>query len=382
MDFTIIRSDPHSKARTGRLRTAHGEVETPVFMPVGTQGSVKTLTPEELARTGTTIILNNTYHLYLRPGPDLFLSAGGAHKFCGWNGPILTDSGGYQVFSLADLSTISDDGVEFQSHLDGSSHFFTPEKIIDIQKKIGGDIIMPLDRPVAYPVGKIDAQKANRMTINWAKKSLKIFKETPEYHNYSQSLFGIIQGAFFPDLRRLSIEETVELDFPGYAIGGLSVGEPKEILYELTCLSAELLPEDKPRYLMGVGKPEDLIECIGLGIDMFDCVLPTRVGRNGWVYTKYGRLVVKNAEFKDDFTPIDESCGCYTCRNFSRAYIRHLFNAGEMLGPRLASLHNITFYQRLMAEARKAIENNCFAQWKANFLQRYNTETYENIEGI
>ena len=380
MEFTIIHSDPESKARIGALTTDHGTIETPVFMPVGTQGTIKTLSPEELVCTGTTIILHNTYHLFLRPGPELLRSMGGTHEFCGWKGPILTDSGGYQVFSLADLCKISDGGVQFQSHLDGSLHFFTPESIIDIQKQIGADIILPLDRPVPYPSEKIDVQSANRLTINWAKKSFRAFKHLPDYHKYKQTLFGIVQGGVFADLRKLAIEETVELDFPGYAIGGLSVGEPKDILYEITDISTNLLPKDKTRYLLGVGKPENLVECIGLGIDMFDCVLPTRVGRNGWVYTGTGRLVIKNSQYKDDCSPIDENCGCYACRSFSRAYIRHLFNAGELLGPRLASLHNITYYQSLMAEARKAIKNQTFAVWKEQFLKNYNPENGENGE--
>lgn len=369
--FTVTHNDPDSGARTGKLTTGHGTVETPVFMPVGTQGAVKTLSPEELSQTQSTVILHNTYHLFLRPGPDLIRTAGGAHKFCGWDNPILTDSGGYQIFSLADLNKITDEGVQFQSHLDGAKHFFTPEIIIDIQKKIGADLIMPLDIPVPYPSEKISAQSANRKTIEWAKRSLKALNEIEDYHDYGHTLFGIVQGSVFKDLRKLSIEEIVGLGFPGYAIGGLAVGEPKSMLYDLTQFSTELLPKDMPRYLMGVGKPEDLVECIGFGVDMFDCVIPTRVGRNGWVFTQYGRMVVKNAEFKDEFTPIDESCSCYACVNFSRAYIRHLFNAGEMLGPRLASLHNITFYQTLMSDARKSIKNGSYSAWKKRFMDNY-----------
>jgi len=371
--FSIIHSDPDSHARVGRIITGHGEIETPVFMPVGTQGSVKTLSPEELECAGTTIILNNAYHLYLRPGPDLLVSAGGSHEFCGWNKPILSDSGGYQVFSLADLNHISDTGVQFQSHLDGSVHFFTPEGIIDIQKKIGADLIMPLDRPVAYPSEKIEAQTANRITLNWLKTSKAAFNRIPPYYNYQQALFGIIQGSVFKDLRQYAVEETLKLDMPGYAIGGLSVGEPKELLYEITAITAALLPENRPRYLMGVGKPEDIAECIGLGVDMFDCVLPTRVGRNGWVYTPEGRLVLKNARYRSDFSPVDAACDCYACRHFSRAYLRHLFIAGEMLGPRLASLHNITYYHRIVREARTAISENRFSAWKASFCRAMNT---------
>ena len=378
MFFKVTHKDAGTKARIGKLKTDHGTVETPVFMPVGTQGTVKSLSPEELLQSNTSIILNNAYHLYLRPGEELLDSIGGAHKFCGWDGPILTDSGGYQIYSLSNLNKTSDEGVQFQSHLDGSLHFFTPERIIDIQKKIGADIIMPLDKPIAYPSDKIDAQSANRLTIEWAKRSKESFENTKGYHNYKQVLFGILQGGVFTDLRKMAIEEMTELDFPGYAIGGLAVGEPKDLLFELTDFSTDFMPEDKPRYLMGIGKPEDIVESIGMGIDMFDCVLPTRVGRNGWIYTHAGRLVIKNAEFKDDLSAIDDSCNCYACKNFSRAYLRHLFNAGEMLGPRLASLHNITFYQKLIEEAKEAVRNNNYTHWKAKFLQNYNSETIKS----
>ncbi|MCH8285487.1 tRNA guanosine(34) transglycosylase Tgt [candidate division KSB1 bacterium] len=378
MFFKVTHKDAGTKARIGKLKTDHGTVETPVFMPVGTQGTVKSLSPEELLQSNTSIILNNAYHLYLRPGEELLDSIGGAHKFCGWDGPILTDSGGYQIYSLSNLNKTSDEGVQFQSHLDGSLHFFTPERIIDIQKKIGADIIMPLDKPIPYPSDKIDAQSANRLTIEWAKRSKESFENTKGYHNYKQVLFGILQGGVFTDLRKMAIEEMTELDFPGYAIGGLAVGEPKDLLFELTDFSTDFMPEDKPRYLMGIGKPEDIVESIGMGVDMFDCVLPTRVGRNGWIYTHAGRLVIKNAEFKDDLSAIDDSCNCYACKNFSRAYLRHLFNAGEMLGPRLASLHNITFYQKLIEEAKEAVRNNNYTHWKAKFLQNYNSETIKS----
>ncbi|MCP4725123.1 MAG: tRNA guanosine(34) transglycosylase Tgt [bacterium] len=371
LSFQIDSISSDSKARKGVLKTSHGEFETPVFMPVGTQGSVKTLTPEELEKTGSEIILHNTYHLYLRPGADLFMNLGGAHNFSKWNGPILTDSGGYQVFSLADLNKITDDGVRFQSHIDGSYHFFTPESVIDIQKKIGADIIMPLDRPVPYPSEKIVAQKANRVTLNWLRISRDTFADSRNYHDYDQTLFGIVQGGIYRDLRKYAVEETVNIGFPGYSVGGLSVGEPQEIMYEMTDYTTDFLPKDKPRYLMGVGKPEDLVNCIGSGIDMFDCVLPTRVGRNGWVYTDEGRLVIKNAEFINDNSPIDEKCSCYACRTFSRSYIRHLFNAGEMLGPRMASLHNISYYQRLMKAARDAIIEDRYSKWKNEFLEKY-----------
>lgn len=373
LEFKIDYQCSGSKARTGTLSTDHGTFETPVFMPVGTQGSVKTLAPDELETTGSKIILNNTYHLYLRPGPDILKNSGGAHLFSQWKGPILTDSGGYQVFSLSDLNKVSEEGVRFQSHLDGSHHFFTPEKIIEIQKKIGADIIMPLDIPIEYPAEKKDAQSANRTTIRWALESKKAMAEIKDCYDYSQSLFGIIQGGFFKDLRKLSVEEITDMDFSGYAIGGLSVGEPKDLLFEFAAYSAGLLPEEKPRYLMGVGKPEDILECIGMGIDMFDCVLPTRVGRNGWAFTRGGRVVIKNAQYRNDMSPLDHSCDCYACRTFTRSYIRHLFNTGESLGPRLASLHNITFYHRIISEARKAIADDNFISWKKEFMTHYNT---------
>jgi len=369
--FTVEHKDADSRARAGQFETDHGIIETPVFMAVGTQATVKTLAPNEIEEAGCQVILNNTYHVFLRPGPDTLLAAGGTHKFSNWRRPVLTDSGGYQVFSLADLNRITENGVQFQSHLDGAYHFFTPESVVDIQKKIGADIIMPLDYPVEYPVEKIDAQTANRITLNWLQRCIDTFDNTPFYHDYRQFMFGIVQGGVFPDLRRYAVEATCKHDLPGYAIGGLSVGEPKDLLYSITEVCTELLPEDKPRYLMGVGKPEDLIECISLGIDMFDCVLPTRVGRNGWFYTPEGRIIIKSSEHKDQFIPIDDTCNCYTCRNFSRAYLRHLFNAGEMLGPRLASLHNLTYYNRLVADAREAIRENKFTAWKKAFYSIY-----------
>ncbi|MFC1731244.1 tRNA guanosine(34) transglycosylase Tgt [candidate division KSB1 bacterium] len=371
MKFTITHYDPDVSARTGILETDHGSIETPVFMPVGTQGTVKTLTSDELEETGTSVILNNTYHLYLRPGADLIRKAGGTHKFSGWRRPVLTDSGGYQVFSLADLNTISDEGVAFQSHIDGTTHFFTPETIIDIQKKIGADIIMPLDYPAGYPVDKYNAQTANRITLDWLKRSRESFESGPFYHDYGQYLFGIIQGSVFPDLREYAVEETVKMDFPGYAIGGLSVGETKEELFAITEVCTRMLPADKPRYLMGVGKPEDLIKCIESGIDMFDCVLPTRVGRNGWLYTPEGRIIIKNTEHRESFAPVDESCPCYTCRNFTKSYLRHLFLAGEMLGPRLATIHNVTFYHRIIQNARDAIREKRYRSWKKEFFSVY-----------
>lgn len=372
MNFKLTHTDPSTRARAGILQTGHGEIETPVFMPVGTQATVKSLSPDELKSTGSQIILNNTYHLFLRPGPDLFVRARGTHRFSSWDRPVLTDSGGYQVFSLSDLNQVTDEGVRFQSHLDGSYHMFTPESTVDVQKKIGADIIMPLDVPVEYPVEKIRAQSANRMTLDWLKRCCTEFDSNDGYHNYAQAMFGIIQGSMYSDLRKYAVEATIEFDLPGYAIGGLSVGEPKDLLYGLTEVCTEYMPKDRPRYLMGVGKPEDLVECIGLGIDMFDCVLPTRVGRNGWLYTETGRIIIKNTDHIDEFFPVEENCNCYTCRNFTRSYLRHLFMTGEMLGPRLASLHNVAFYNNLVGRAREAVMQGRYREFKKEFYSVYN----------
>ena len=341
--FTITQKDADTSARIGVLTTPHGTVETPIFMPVGTQGTVKTLSPKELKAARVQIILGNTYHLYLRPGPDIIAEAGGLHNFMQWNGPILTDSGGYQVFSLADLNRITEDGVTFQSHWDGSYHLFTPEKVIQIQQAIGADIIMTLDECTPYPCSYEYAHRSNEMTLRWAHRC-------KEQHDAAgaQTLFGIVQGSTYPELREKSAKSLVEIDFEGYAIGGLSVGEPKSVMYEMIEAAVTHLPLDKPRYLMGVGKPEDLVKTVSLGTDMFDCVIPTRNGRNGTLFTRKGKLVVKNSEYATDFSPVDEECSCYTCRTFSRAYLRHLFQAGEMLGPRLATLHNIHFFLDLM----------------------------------
>lgn len=372
MRFEILKIDATSSARAGILTTPHGVVETPVFIPVGTQGTVKTLSPQELEECGVQIILGNTYHLYLRPGDELISKAQGLHRFISWGKPILTDSGGYQIFSLADLRELNSKGVRFQSHLDGSYHLFTPEKVIKIQRDLGADIMMVLDECTPYPCPYNYAKESNLITIEWARRCKDEFERTQPLFDYPQSLFAILQGSTYEDLRLQSLEALVEMKFEGYAIGGLSVGEPKTILYEITGLCTSHLPGEKPRYLMGVGKPEDLVECIGLGVDMFDCVIPTRNGRNGTVYTWKGKLVIKNAEYKEDFDPIDEGCGCYACRNFSRAYIRHLFQAGEILGPRLATLHNIYFFSQLMREARRAILEERFESWKREFLEGYN----------
>ncbi|MBN2356056.1 tRNA guanosine(34) transglycosylase Tgt [candidate division KSB1 bacterium] len=376
--FKIVKHDTNSSARAGLLHTAHGTVRTPVFMPVGTQATVKTLSPKDLRDIGAGMILNNTYHLYLRPGAELIRKAGGLQKFSAWYGPILTDSGGYQVFSLSELNKITEKGLHFQSHIDGSRHFFSPEKVVEIQRDLGSDIMMVLDECAPYPCDWQYARKAHQLTVQWAERSLQAFLDHPERHGYPQMLFAIVQGSVYPDLRRQSAEALVQMDFPGYAIGGLSVGEPKSAMFEMTQVCSEILPPNKPRYLMGVGKPSDLLRGIELGIDMFDCIMPTRNGRNGTAFTTKGQIVIKNARFREDFSPLDERCDCYTCRTFTRAYLRHLFNAQEILALRLISLHNVHFYLRLMEAARRAILKNEFSSFKKQFLARYAANNSEN----
>lgn len=371
LEFQILASDEKSRARAGRMKTAHGDIDTPAFMPVGTQGTVKGLSPHELLEAGSQIILGNTYHLYLRPGHEIVERGGGLHRFVSWPGPMLTDSGGFQVYSLESLRKVTDKGVVFQSHLDGSYHEFTPERIVNIQMSLGADIIMVLDECPPYPCDEVYAEISVERTTDWAGRSLQTFQSTRPKFDYFQSLFGIVQGSTFPELRKRSAEALIELDFPGYAIGGLSIGEPKETLFEMAGLCTELLPEDKPRYLMGMGKPEDLVEATSLGVDMFDCVIPTRNGRKGQVFTWDGKINLRNAVFKEDFQPIDGSCGCYTCRNFSRAYIRHLLQAEELFGMRLASLHNVFFYQALVRGIRESILSGQFESWQRTFMAGY-----------
>jgi queuine tRNA-ribosyltransferase len=364
--FTVEKTE--SSARAGKIETDHGVIETPMFMPVGTQGSVKALEQRELRELGAQIILGNTYHLYLRPGVEVLKAMGGLHCFMNWKNPILTDSGGYQVFSLSDLRKISEEGVTFKSHLDGSSHFFTPEKVVEIQRAIGSDIMMVLDECTPYPCEHDYAKFSSELTIRWAKRCKNAALELPAPYGFHQALFGIVQGSTFKDIRTQNVRALLDLDFEGYAIGGLAVGEPIETMYELTGFTAFQLPQEKPRYLMGVGTPENLLECIERGIDMFDCVLPTRNGRNAMLFTRRGRVNITNAQYKTDKNPIDEECECYGCRNFSRAYIRHLFHVKEILGLQLASLHNLTFYLWIMKEARQRIVKNDFAPWKKDFL--------------
>jgi queuine tRNA-ribosyltransferase len=358
-------------ARVGRLTTDHGIIETPAFMPVGTQATVKSLAPADLLGAGAQIILGNTYHLHLRPGEELIKEAGGLHKFMSWPGPVLTDSGGYQVFSLADLRKISDDGVSFRSHIDGSRRHLTPESVVDIQLDLGSDIMMVLDHCAEYPCSHDTALAAVTRTTHWAERSLSPHGPRITRDGYERVLFAIVQGNVFEDLRERSARELVALDFPGYAIGGLSVGEPKEDLYGMAGFTAKFLPVEKPRYLMGVGFPEDLVEAVSRGIDMFDCVMPTRNARNGTVFSSRGRVILKNASNRRDFGPLDPECDCDTCRNYSRAYLRHLFMAGEMLGPRLATVHNIRFYLHLMEEMRQVIREDLFSQWRKEFYEKY-----------
>ncbi len=362
--FKLIKKD--NSARVGILHTAHGDIETPCFMPVGTLGTVKTLSPAELIEINAQIILGNTYHLYLCPGIEVLKNAGGLHKFINWQKPLLTDSGGFQVFSHSKLRKITEEGVEFTSHIDGSKHFFSPEKVIEIQQIFGSDIMMVLDECVAYPVEHDYAKSSMETTLRWAKRSKEKFRD-----KNSQLLFGIVQGSTYSDLRKESAQRTVELDFDGYALGGLSVGEPNELMYDIITVTEKFLPENNPRYLMGVGTPEDLWECVERGIDMFDCVLPTKNARNGQALTSTGKINIKNAEYKNDFLPLDKECDCYTCKNFSRAYLSHLFRCDEILGLRLATLHNLTFILKLAQRIRESIKTEKFHQGKNIFLKKY-----------
>ena len=365
--YELIANDPGTRARRGRMRTPHGTIETPVFMPVGTYGSVKAVSSYDLERLGFEVILGNTYHLYLRPGDDLIAEAGGLHRFAGWHHPILTDSGGFQIFSLKSLVKISDDGVLFKSHIDGSSHLFTPQRVIDIQRNLGSDIIMPLDICLEYPASKAEAFQALLKTENWEREAREYWSENPN----GQALFGIIQGSMYPELRKLAAEKTMDIGFPGYSLGGLSVGEPIEQMYEMTEIVTELLPQDKPRYLMGLGSPLELLESIARGIDMFDCVMPTRNARNGTIFTRNGKMTLKAARYSRDYRPIDEECGCEVCKRYNRAYLRHLFNVGEPSVLRLATIHNLYFLAEIMQKSREAIENGSFATYLEQFRRSY-----------
>ncbi len=363
-EFNIIAKSTTSRARAGEIRTERGIVETPVFMPVGTLGSVKSLTPEELSAAGAQIILGNTYHLYLRPGCDVINRFSGLHRFMNWNGPILTDSGGFQVFSLAKLAKISPAGVTFQSHIDGSSHLLTPEKAIDIQICLGSDIIMCLDVCIPYPAERKDTQVALDITTLWADRCKQKWLQRA---NGRQALFGILQGGMFKDLREMSAHALTEIDFNGYAIGGLSVGEPLEVMLDIADFTLPMIPHAKPKYVMGVGTPTDLIEMVALGADMFDCVLPTRNARNGQMFTRNGAINISNSRFKDDTDPVEPNCTCYTCQNYSKAYLRHLYMARELLAYRLNTIHNIYFFVNLMKQMRTAIVTDSFDAFKRTF---------------
>lgn len=364
--FERLASKDVSGARRGRLHTPHGEIETPVFMPVGTQATVKTLSPEELTQIGARIILSNTYHLHLRPGEDIVAGAGGLHTFMNWPRAVLTDSGGFQVFSLSPLRKITEEGVEFRSHISGEKRFLSPERSVVIQNELGADIIMAFDECPPYPAAREYVADSLARTVRWAKRS-----QAAHAHSDRQALFGIVQGGMELDLRALAAAEMTELDFPGYAIGGLSVGEPKPVMYEVLEHTASRLPADKPRYLMGVGAPDDLFEGVERGVDMFDCVLPTRIARNGTVFTAHGKRVVRNALYARDYEPLDAMCECYVCKNYSRAYIRHLIHADETFGIRLTSYHNVFFLVRLMERMRAAIEAGTFLQLKRQFYADY-----------
>jgi queuine tRNA-ribosyltransferase len=365
-EFELIKVDPNTGARVGKLHTPHGVIDTPIFMPVGTKATVKSMTPEELKEIDAQIILSNTYHLEMRPGSELIKKAGGLHKFMNWDLPILTDSGGFQVFSLGDLRKITEEGVTFQSHIDGSRHFISPEEAVRIQNNLGADIIMAFDECAPYPAEKDYVKNSLERTTRWAKRCQSAHADTDR-----QALFGIVQGGMFRDLREQSARELIDLDFPGYAIGGLSVGEPKDIMYEVLDYTAPLLPENKPRYLMGVGSPDALIEGVLRGVDMFDCVLPTRIARNGTAMTSKGQISIKNAKYLEDFSPLDSECDCYTCRNYSRAYLRHLYKSNEILSARLFTYHNLHFLLDLMKNVREAIMEERLLEFRKDFFEKY-----------
>lgn len=381
LNTKILARDKDSKARAGEFETGHGKVETPIFMPVGTQGTVKAVDQNYLENdVKAQIVLSNTYHLYLRPGTDVLEKAGGLHKFINWDKPILSDSGGYQVFSLSELRKIKSDGVEFRSHLDGSKHLFTPEKVIGIERSIGSDIMMVLDECTPYPCEYDYARKSTQLTSDWAILNKEAFENSVPLYGHKQFLFGIIQGSVYKDLREASARDLVKLDFDGYAIGGLAVGEPTEKMYEMVDFTTDFMPENKPRYLMGVGRPENILEAIERGVDMFDCVMPTRNARNSYLFTSAGVLAMRNAKYKNDFSPVDENCDCYTCRNFSKAYLRHLYIAKEILALELGSIHNLHFYLNLVKDARKKIIDGNFKEWKEEKIKKISLNVNNSTE--
>ena len=365
IEYTLLKKEKNTNARLGKIKTNYGEYDTPMFMPVGTQATVKTLSPEELKDMQAGIILSNTYHLWLRPGEDIVSEAGGLHKFMNWNGPILTDSGGFQVFSLAKPKDITEQGVKFKNHLNGDNLFLTPEKSIEIQNKLDSDIAMSFDECIGWPATYDYCKQSVERTIRWAKRGKDVF------NNERQSLFGIVQGGEYPELRQHCAEELVKMDFDGYSIGGTSVGEDKPTMYKMVAMSTKYLPENKVRYLMGVGDPIDIIENVIRGIDIFDCVSPTRLARHGHALTKYGKINLKNAKYKRDFTPIEDTCDCYACKNYTKSYIKHLINANETFGARLLSIHNIRYLIRLTEELRESIKNDNILEYKEEFIKNY-----------
>ena len=365
-NYTITNKCPETRARAGHFETRHGVVKTPVFMPVGTLGTVKALSPEDLVTCGAQIILGNTYHLYLRPGCEVIEQFSGLHRFMGWERPILTDSGGFQIFSLAKLTQIDDEGAAFQSHIDGSRHLLSPEGAVDIQACLGSDIMMCLDQCIPYPAEKPAASDALDRTTQWANRCRNQWQAQ---HKGENNLFGIVQGGMFSDLRRRSVEQLVSIGFPGYAVGGLSVGEPKDLMLEMADVTLSALPDDTPRYVMGVGTPEDIVELVALGADMFDCVLPTRNARNGQFFIRTGTINICNAKYRYDADPVDEHCACYTCRNFSRAYLRHLYMAKELLAYRLNTLHNVFFYLNLAQQIRDSLSDGRFSAFRSEFYR-------------
>ncbi len=362
--YTLLHQSSECPARCGRVSTLHGSFDTPVFMPVGTLGTVKAITPENLAELRAQIILGNTYHLFIRPGHELVRSFGGLHDFMHWDKPILTDSGGFQIFSLKELAKITEEGAAFRSHMDGAKLFLSPEKAVQVQEALGADIMMVLDTCIPYPASLDEAAEATALTARWAKRCREAQSDT------GRLLFGILQGSMYPELRKPAAEELIEIGFDGYALGGLSVGEPKELMHEMLDVSVHLLPDSHPKYLMGVGTPEDLVEGVYRGVDMFDCVMPTRNARNGMLFTSTGRVVIKNSRYREDHGPVDKHCGCYTCRHYSRAYLRHLFQCREILAYQLNSIHNLHYYCSLMADMRQAIAKDRFTAWRQEFYAR------------
>ena len=375
--FTLEKKSSQCKARTGTIETNHGVIKTPVFMPVGTRATVKAMNNDELKSIGSQIILSNTYHLYLKPGQEIIRKADGLHKFMNWDRPILTDSGGFQVFSLSKTRKITEEEVQFRSHIDGSKHFISPEKSMEIQNDLGSDIMMAFDECVPYPASYEYTEDSMKRTLRWLKRCKDYHKNTDK-----QNLFGIIQGGMYKDLREYSAKNTIDFDLPGYAIGGLSVGEPRDLMIDLLDFTTDFMPENKPRYLMGVGTPDYLFEAVEHGVDMCDCVLPTRIARNGTALTSKGKLVVKNAKYKDDFSALDDTCDCYACKNHTRAYIRHLLNVDEILGARLLSIHNLRFLIKLMDNIRKSIEEDRYLEFKDEFYRNYGYDYHQKCDNI